>query len=139
MKVLTSEAPSSVAARKATSCSALRRRRHLRYPLAAAVKYHWSTQRLVLGQGEGRSRDLSEGGTFVVADALPPVGASIDLTIQLPAWQVGAAALRMEMTGEVIRVDVPPGNQHKWGFAISSKKTLLKRIDGNETRAERKQ
>jgi PilZ domain len=93
----------------------------------------------MLGHGEGHSRDVSEGGTFVLADALPPVGASIDLTIQLPAWQVGAAALRMEMTGEVIRVDVPPGHERKWGFAISSKKTSLTRFEESELHAERRQ
>jgi hypothetical protein len=93
-----------------------------------------------MGEGEGRSRDISEAGAFVLTNALPPVGASIDLAIQLPAWQVGAAALRMEMTGEVIRVDVPPGQERKWGFAISSLKTLLKRkMAESELQAERKQ
>jgi hypothetical protein len=46
----------------------------------------------------------------------------------------------MEMTGEVIRVDVPPGQERKWGFAISSAKTLLKRkMAESEMQAERKQ
>ncbi len=45
----------------------------------------------MMGEGEGRSRDISEAGTFVLTNALPPVGASIDVAIQLPAWQVGAA------------------------------------------------
>jgi len=94
----------------------------------------------MMGEGEGRSRDISEAGTFVLTNALPPVGASIDVAIQLPAWQVGAAALRMEMTGEVIRVDVPPGQERKWGFAISSVKTLLKRrMAENEMQAEKEQ
>jgi hypothetical protein len=139
MKLATTTEPPSVATTRSAPGNSFRRRRHLRYPLAAAVKYRWSTPKLMLGQGEGHSRDVSEGGTFVLADALPPVGASIDVTIQLPAWQVGAAALRMEMTGEVIRVDVPPGHEQKWGFAISSKKTLLKRLEENEFRVERKQ
>ena len=116
------------------------RRRHLRYPLAADVKYQWSARNLMMGEGEGRSRDISEAGAFVLTNALPPVGASIDVAIQLPAWQVGAAALRMEMTGEVIRVDVPPGQERKWGFAISSVKTLLKRkMAESEMQAEREQ
>jgi hypothetical protein len=46
----------------------------------------------------------------------------------------------MEMTGEVIRVDVPPGQERKWGFAISSAKTLLKRkMPESEMQAERDQ
>ena len=48
--------------------------------------------------------------------------------------------MQMEMTGEVIRVDVPPNQEQKWGFAISSMKTLLKRrMDDTELYAERKQ
>jgi len=136
--VTTSEPLTNIASAKETPKSL--RRRHLRYPLAAEVRYQWSARNLVMGEGEGRSRDISEAGAFVVTNALPPVGASIDLAIQLPAWQVGAAALRMEMTGEVIRVDVPPGQERKWGFAISSLKTLLKRkIAEGELQAERKQ
>jgi hypothetical protein len=140
MKLLsTSEPPASVATAKSAPSSSLRRRRHLRYPVEAEVKYQWSTQSSTLGEGDGRSRDISQGGAFVLTNALPPVGASIDLTIQLPAWQVGAAALRMEMTGEVVRVDVPPGLEQKWGFAVCSLKTLLRRLDDGELCAARKQ
>jgi len=136
--VTTSEPLTNIAPAKVESRSL--RRRHLRYPLAAVVKYQWSARNLMMGEGEGRSRDISEAGTFVLTNALPPVGASIDVAIQLPAWQVGAAALRMEMTGEVVRVDVPPGQERKWGFAISSAKTLLKRkMAESEMRTEREQ
>jgi hypothetical protein len=136
--VTTSEPLTNIASAKEASRSL--RRRHLRYPLAAQVKYQWSARNLLMGEGEGSSRDISEAGTFVLTNALPPVGASIDVAIQLPAWQMGAAALRMEMTGEVVRVDVPPGQERKWGFAISAAKTLLKRKPAeSELQAERKQ
>jgi hypothetical protein len=139
MKLVTTSEPLTNSAPAKVGCRSLRRR-HLRYPLAAGVKYQWSARNLMMGEGEGRSRDISEAGTFVLTNALPPVGASIDVAIQLPAWQVGAAALCMEMTGEVIRVDVPPGQERKWGFAISSAKTLLKRkMAESEMQAEREQ
>ena len=140
MKLLSTSEPSAgVATARSPASSSLHRRRHLRYPVEAEVKYQWSTQSSTLGEGDGRSRDISQGGAFVLTNALPPVGASIDLTIQLPAWQVGAAALRMEMTGEVVRVDVPPGNEQKWGFAVCSLKTLLRRLEDGELCAARKQ
>jgi hypothetical protein len=139
MKLVTTSEPLTNIAPAKVGCRSLRRR-HLRYPLAADVKYQWSARNLMMGEGEGRSRDISEAGTFVLTNALPPVGASIDVAIQLPAWQAGAAALCMEMTGEVIRVDVPPGQERKWGFAISSAKTLLKRkMAESEMQAEREQ
>jgi hypothetical protein len=140
MKLLSaSDSPASVATPRSASGNSLRRRRHLRYPVEAEVKYQWSTRNSILGEGDGRSRDISQGGAFVLTNDPPPLGASIDLTIQLPAWQVGAAALRMEMTGEVIRVDVPPGHEQKWGFAVCSLKTLLRRLHDGELCAARKQ
>jgi len=45
----------------------------------------------------------------------------------------------MEMTGEVVRVDVPPGNEQKWGFAVCALKTLLRRLEDGELCAARKQ
>jgi len=140
MKLLsTSEPPTSVARARSQSSNSLRRRRHLRYPVEAVVKYQWSTRSSTLGEGQGHSRDISEGGAFVLTNDLPPVGASVDLAIQLPAWQVGAAALRMEMTGEVGRIDVPPGHEQKWGFAVCSLKTLLRRLKDGELCAATKQ
>jgi len=45
----------------------------------------------------------------------------------------------MEMTGEVVRVDVAPGHEQEWGFAVNSLKTLLKRLNDGELCAARKQ
>jgi hypothetical protein len=138
MKVLsTSERPASVASAK--SESSLRRRRDLRYPVAAEVTFRWSTRSSMLGEGNGQSRDVSQGGAFILARSLPPVGSAIDLTVQLPAWQVGAASLRMEMTGEVVRVELPPGHEGNWGFAVCSLKTVLRRLNDGELCAARTQ
>src|SRR5260370_2483035 len=98
MKLVTTSEPLTNMAPAKVGCRSLRRR-HLRYPLAAAVKYQWSARNLMMGEGEGRSRDISEAGTFVLTNALPPVGASIDVASQLPPCQVRAAALRIEMAG----------------------------------------
>jgi hypothetical protein len=130
-----SEAQGGIAAVKQARGPALRRR-HLRYPLAAEVKYQWSIRNVMRGEGQGQSRDVSESGAFVLSRAIPPVGAAISLEIQLPAWQLGATALRMEMTGEVVRVDVPPGRENGWGFAIASAKTILRRPDDRESPAQ---
>jgi PilZ domain len=140
MKLVTaSESGTSAATANTTSVRALGHRRHIRYPLEAELNYQWSTRGSVSGNGVGRSRNISEGGTFVIANVLPPLGASIALTIHLPAWQAGAAALRMEMTGEVVRVDVPPGREQIWGFAICSLRTLLRRLADGELCAAGKQ
>jgi hypothetical protein len=130
------ESQNNVAAVKANSPQALRRRKHLRYPLAADAKYQWTIRNFTRGKGEGKSRDVSEGGAFVLTESLPPVGALINVSIQLPAWQIGATSLRMEMTGEVIRVEVPPGREMRWGFAIASAKTQLHRPEERQPLSE---
>src|SRR5258708_10797291 len=101
MKLVTTSEPLTNIAPAKVGCRSLRRR-HLRYPLAAGVKYQWSARNLMMGEGEGRSRDISDAGTFVLTNALPPVRASIDMAIQLPAWQLSAATPCMERTSAAV-------------------------------------
>src|SRR5271170_6538485 len=83
-------------------------RNGMRYPIQVPVRFSWSVRNGAMlarygamRQGKGRSRDISEGGAFVFARNLPPVGASISLSIQF--LSAGSRFLRMEVTGEVVR------------------------------------
>lgn len=102
------------------------RRRHIRYPLRVPVKF----QMISYGQqGEAvraRSRDISEGGVFVLFKTLPPLGANMELIIRLPAGQSGTAPLVLEMTGEVIRLETPSGRENQWGFAVCARRTIFR-------------
>jgi len=68
---------------------------------------------------KARSRDISEGGVFVLCKTLPALGANMELIIRLPAAQGATAPLELEMTGEVIRLETPPGRENQWDLRFA--------------------
>jgi PilZ domain len=101
------------------------RRRHIRYPIRVAVSVQWAAPQGRRGSLRGRTRDISEGGAFVVSRTLPPLGAFVELEIQLTARQTGTPSSRLEMQGEVLRVETPSNKPSQWGFAINATKTVM--------------
>jgi hypothetical protein len=100
-------------------------RHSMRYPIHARVTFRWSTRNGLHRQGKGKSRDISEGGAFVMARNLPPIGASICLSIEFPRTDTSGRLLCMEMGGEVVRVELPLARKSNWGFAVASSRTTL--------------
>lgn len=52
-------------------CSETTVRIHMRYPIHAPVTFSWLARNGAQRQGKGRSRNLSEGGAFILARNLP--------------------------------------------------------------------
>jgi hypothetical protein len=105
------------------NCSEVRT--HMRYPIHAPVAFDWLARNGMRRKGKGRSQNISEGGAFVFTRNLPPVGASINLSIQFPNTAAGGRYLRMEMIGEVVRVELPLRRKSNWGFAVACVKRAL--------------
>jgi hypothetical protein len=93
-------------------------RRTLRFPLQTTVTFRWTNGNGDEHQGEGRSRDVSEHGAFVLAPDCPPVGTNVVLKIALEGIANGMSALPMELKGEVLRVEQPPAQAGNGGFAV---------------------
>lgn len=93
-------------------------RRTLRFPLQTAVSFWWTNGNGNKHEGEGRSRDVSEHGAFVLASLCPPVGANVVLKIALEGIPNGIGSLPVELKGEVLRVEQPPTETEDSGFAI---------------------
>jgi PilZ domain len=106
-------------------CSGVSVRAPMRYPIPASVTFNWLARNGMQRQGKGRSRNISEGGAFVFTRKLPPVGASIILSIQFPKTTAGGQVLTMEMTGEVVRVELPLERKSNWGFAVACRRRSL--------------
>jgi hypothetical protein len=101
----------------------------IRFPLQVSVDYWWTDNAGRHRQGEGHSRDVSEGGAFVIAVDCPPPGASVELRMFFGAFADGTRALRMEVEGRVLRVEpsvVGTGNR---GFAVLSDEAMLEEHD----------
>lgn len=101
------------------------RRRHLRYPIRVAATVQWAARIGPKGCVKVKTKDVSEGGAFVYSRVLPPLGAIVELTLQLPVRQTGGPSSRLEMRGEVYRVETPTGRESDWGFAINATKTVM--------------
>jgi hypothetical protein len=106
-------------------CSEVSVRAQMRYPIPAPVTFHWLARDGMQRQGKGRSGNISEGGAFIFTLKLPPVGASISLAIQFPNTDARGRVLRIEMTGEVVRVELPLERKSNWGFAVACKARSL--------------
>lgn len=102
------------------------RRRHIRYPLRVPIEYKKFVPACEGEMAKAKSRDISEGGTFVLTRVLPPLGTSLELVMRLPGTQVGTTPLILEMTGEVVRLETPSGRENQWGFAVSARKTVFR-------------
>ena len=91
-------------------------RRTLRFPLQTPVTFWWTNGGGQRQKGEGRSRDVSEHGAFVIAPICPPVGANVVLTLDLEGIPDEIGLLPVELEGEILRVETAPAEPV--GFAV---------------------
>jgi len=105
-------------------------RKGIRYPLQGPAIFDWKDATGIHHKGEGRSRDISEGGAFVLAGACPLLKARVNLVILLPPFPETIRALRMEVEAQVIRVEQAFRDEKSWGFAVASKDAILRECDG---------
>jgi hypothetical protein len=86
----------------------------------------WWTESGVQKRSEGRTRDVSELGAFVVASTCPPLGTQIGFKIFLPLLPGFEHKTRMEAVGQVLRVEQACGRKGCNGFAILTRHMLLR-------------
>jgi hypothetical protein len=98
---------------------------HIRYPLRAPVVFKWADVDGVQREAKGHSRDISEGGAFIVSRACPQFGAGIILTCRLSFPPNPSRPRAIEMTGRVARVELLLDNKGSWGFAVTSTQVIL--------------
>jgi PilZ domain len=77
-------------------------------------------------QGEGRTHDISEVGTFVLSRTCPPVGTQVRFKIFLPVLPGFEPKTRVEAVGKVLRVEHSGGREGRDGFAILTRHALLR-------------
>jgi hypothetical protein len=98
-------------------------RRAIRFPLEVLTVFWW-TDSGIEKRSEGRTRDISEMGAFVLANACPPSGIQIRFKVFLPVLGFEPQT-RVEAVGQVLRVERSNGLNGPHGFAILTRQTLL--------------
>jgi len=86
--------------------------------LEASVVFWWKDENGILKQEQGRGRDASDRGAFIVSPACPPLGTAIGLTIFMEGLPDEAAALRIEVEGRVLRIERSEASAGNSGFAV---------------------
>jgi hypothetical protein len=93
-----------------------------RYRLNAQALFSWALQNGELQDGRGVTRDINAAGAYVLSDALPPVGALVQLEVLLPKLEDPGIGMSLAGEGVVVRVE-PSGSQgagtSESGFAAS--------------------
>ena len=102
--------------------SVIELRKAKRYRLSAPVLFMAAPHEGKPQTGRGMTRDINASGVYVLSDALPPVGARIQLDILLPKLEDPGFGMSLAGEGVVLRVE-PRGAQgtglSKAGFAAS--------------------
>ncbi len=80
------------------------RREHRRYDFPLGMRYAYRLEGVDFG-GTGRTVDLGRGGVRYQAEDAPPVGASIELTIEWPFLLHNICPLELKIWGKVLRND----------------------------------
>ena len=100
-------------------------RKAIRFPLEAWTVFWW-LESGVVKRSEGRTRDISETGAFVLAATCPPEGIQIGFKVLLPALAGFERKTRVEADGQVLRVEQTKGREECDGFAILIEHILLR-------------
>jgi hypothetical protein len=109
-------------------------RKNVRYQLQALTVFRW-TDRTEGGvyRAEGRTRDISTSGAFILAPACPPVGVPVKLHMVLATIPNSSHSLRLSAQGRVVRSEQPTTESSIGGFAVSLERVLM---HGGETIVE---
>jgi hypothetical protein len=99
-------------------------RKAIRFPLEAPISFWWMDSGVVK-RSEGKTRDVSERGAFVLATTCPPRGIQIGFKLYLPALPGFEHKTRVEADGQVIRVKQLRGRKQCEGFAILTQHMML--------------
>ena len=91
-------------------------RKSHRYTIAAKVWFSWQTEDGRWREGEGTTREMSGSGLFILTDTLPEAGASIRVTVVMPAMKV-IQPVTFHGYGKVVRVESEAGRL--FGFAAA--------------------
>ena len=97
---------------------AIELRRSIRYRLSAPALFMWAPKDGKPRSGKGVTRDINTLGVYVQTDAMPPVGARVQMEIVLPKLADSSPGMHLQGEGVVLRCDF--NGAATCGFAASA-------------------
>ncbi len=104
-------------------------RNYTRRSLALPILFAWEDKRGVRRRGDGITRDVSAGGTFLFTETCPPAGTKIEFELFLPKISEQSSIIRVQGKGRVLRVELPRDGEERGGFAAAHTKFVLQSIE----------
>jgi hypothetical protein len=83
----------------------MNQRQRNRYRLAALVSFSWETEDHCVHQGNGRTRDCSLSGAFIVSPNKLSIGSVLQMEFSLPRLLAAGPGARLKTRGRVVRVE----------------------------------
>ncbi len=80
-------------------------RKAKRYQLSAPAFFMWAPQDGEPQSGQGVTRDINTFGVYVLTDAVPPVGARVQMEIVLPKLADTGSGMHLHGEGVVLRAE----------------------------------
>jgi hypothetical protein len=93
-------------------------RKAKRYKLSAPALFMWAPKDGKPQNGQGVIRDINTSGIYVLTDAVPPIGARVQMEIVLPKMVDTSPGMHLQGEGIVLRCEL--GDASKRGFAASA-------------------
>jgi hypothetical protein len=93
-------------------------RKAKRYPLSAPALFMWAPKDGKPQSGQGVTRDINTAGIYVLTDAMPPIGARVQMEIVLPRLADTSPGMHLQGEGIVLRCEYCDAS--KRGFAASA-------------------
>ena len=94
-------------------------RKEHRYTIAAKVWFNWQSEDGCWLEGVGTTRDMSANGLFVLTDTVPKAGASITVTVVMPALKM-IQPITFHGYGKIVRTESEAG----WFFGFAAAVTF---------------
>jgi hypothetical protein len=99
------------------------RREVARFDLSVPVHYTWKVAG-AQADGQGKTRDISLLGIFVITDACPSAGSGVRLNVLLRSG-TGDSNIVLRATATVVRVESPEDSDGVRGFAAMTENYVL--------------
>ena len=100
-------------------------RKAVRYALQVPTVFVWRDDNGIEKRVEGRTRDISTMGAYVIARVCPPEGAMVKVDMLLASVADSPRSLRLNAQGKVVRADRPADEETPGGFALLTVRALM--------------
>jgi len=107
------------------------RRKHIRFPLRAAIDFRWKDHAGNCYSGEGQTRDISEQGVFVEAPVCPPLGTPTKADVWIQHAKDAAQICQIAFEGWVVRIERRQESAFGAGFAMRTLEAFSARLTSN--------